>query len=301
MTSSVRAALSVILALAASGAAEAQAVRLRPVLSVYADGAGGGLLHPEGAAVRGGTLLAVTEPDRGRILLYNLSLPNASALRILTVPQAPAPTVVRFDPRGELLILDARSRGIARITEEGAFRGFVEFREGGRTARVFPRSFALDPGGNLYVLDAAASSVLVAAPGGAVQRRIPYPEGPAFLADLVVDALGTIYVVDSVGKRVWNARRGDETFTPLSEPLGAYLAFPAALAMDDQGRLFLADKDEGGIVILGMDGGFRGRQSAMGWRDGFLRYPVALATDGGSHLVVVERENRRVQVFAISQ
>jgi hypothetical protein len=75
--------------------------------------------------------------------------------------------------------------------------------------------------------------------------------------------------------------------------------FPTAIAVDPDGRLFLVDEHGGGIVILGRDGSFRGRQLGTGWKEGFLRYPAGACVLAGTSLVVAERGNHRVQVFAI--
>ncbi len=79
------------------------------------------------------------------------------------------------------------------------------------------------------------------------------------------------------------------------------MAFPTAIAVDGQGRIFLADQNGDGIVILGADGSFRGRQAGTGWKEGSLRYPSGLCAGPAGTIFVADRENGRVQMFAVSE
>ena len=53
------------------------------------------------------------------------------------------------------------------------------------------------------------------------------------------------------------------------------------------------------MVILGRDGAFRGRQLAMGWKEGFVRYPSGLCINAPDRLYMAERGNSRVQMFQV--
>jgi hypothetical protein len=76
------------------------------------------------------------------------------------------------------------------------------------------------------------------------------------------------------------------------------MTLPSGIAADGEGYLFLADNHGSGIVVLGQDGSFRGRESAMGWKEGFLRYPTGVSASKDL-LFVADRGNNRVQVFTI--
>ena len=137
----------------------------------------------------------------------------------------------------------------------------------------------------------------MAEPDGRVSATIAVPGDVGFPSDLAVDGKGDVYVVDSVGRRLWVARKGEAALTALTAPLPEDFEFPASIAADDEGRIFVGDRDGGGIVVFGRDGSFRGRQMAMGWKEGFLRYPADLCVAPGGTLLVAERGNNRVQVF----
>ena len=64
-----------------------------------------------------------------------------------------------------------------------------------------------------------------------------------------------------------------------------------------KGRFFLVDQNGNGIVVLGADGAFQGRQLAIGWSDGYLYYPAQLCINGAGTAFIADRGNNRVQVF----
>ena len=292
--------LSAVLCLA-HAASGAEAVKLRPMTSAYMDNNGSLLKGPEGVAFDGKSLLAVADTGNGKILLYAFRdeklVPQAS----FALPQLTYPVRLQFDPRGEILVLDGKTRRICRLTISGEFRGYVEPAEVPTPGTVIPRSFKVDGKGNIFVLDIFSGRVLVLDPAGKFQREVPFPRKYGFFSDLAVDENGNVFLVDSVGAQVFAARKNEKEFKPYSESLREDLDFPVAIAVDGRGRLYLSDQDGGGIVILGPDGTFRGRQSGFGWKEGFLRYPSALHVSDGGILFIADRGNSRVQLFAIVQ
>jgi sugar lactone lactonase YvrE len=279
----------------------AEAVKLRHLTSIYADSNGSALKRPEGVAFDGKSLLAVADTGNGKIQLFTFRddrlVPQAS----LALPQLPYPIRLQFDPKGNILVLDGKSRRIALMTATGEFRGYLEPSGVPTPGTVIPRSFKVDGKGNVYLLDVFTGRVLVLDPTGNFQRGIPFPKQHGFFSDLAADGNGDLYLVDSVDGKVYSAKRNASEFTPLSESLKEDLNFPVAIDVDGRGRLYLSDQNGGGIVILGPDGSFRGRQSEFGWKDGLLRYPSGLSVSEGGHLFVADRQNSRVQVFVIVQ
>jgi DNA-binding beta-propeller fold protein YncE len=115
-----------------------------------------------------------------------------------------------------------------------------------------------------------------------------------------VDGKGTIYVLDSIGRRVLSARKEQSAFVPLGPGLERDAELPTSLVADDAGRLFIADQDSGTILVLGPDGALQGRQAGPGWKTALLRSPAQLCLDGRGRLLVADRDNKRVQVFTLS-
>ncbi|HET6373528.1 MAG TPA: hypothetical protein VFG76_09485, partial [Candidatus Polarisedimenticolia bacterium] len=136
---------------------------------------------------------------------------------------------------------------------------------------------------------------------GILERSIALPAEARGLSDVAVDGQGSIFALDGVGRRVWVARPGEAVFTPLSGSLSEDLDFPGGLDVDSSGRLLVLDQNGGGVVILGPDGAFRGRQAVFGWKEGHLRWPTDICTTRRGSVVIADRENQRVQVFAVGE
>lgn len=293
--------------------AAAESVKLRAWAALYVDSKGSGLRLPEGVATDGAKLVVVADTGNGRLVTYGIDGKTVTAKGEIALPQVPVPIRVKIDPRGDILALDARVRRIARIGADGAFKSFLELAAAPAAAgatppaspsaamagSVVPRSFDVDARGAVYVLDIQGARILVLGPGGEAEREIAFPERHGFLSDVAVDRKETVYALDSTERRVYAARKGDRALAPIGESLAKEASFPATLAVDGRGWLYVADRNDGGVVLLGMDGSFRGRQLAMGWADGLLRYPGQIAVSAGSgSLFVADKENNRVQIFS---
>jgi hypothetical protein len=71
------------------------------------------------------------------------------------------------------------------------------------------------------------------------------------------------------------------------------------MTVDSRGVLYLVDENGGGIVLVGQDGAVLGRQLAMGWSEGLLRYPAQICLNDKAQVFVADKGNNRVQVFTI--
>ena len=131
-------------------------------------------------------------------------------------------------------------------------------------------------------------------------KEIALPSGKGFVSDIAVDGKGTVYALDSVGRRVLAARKDQAAFAPLGADIAADADFPTSLAVDEAGHLFASDQDGGTILVLGADGAVQSRQSGPGWKAAFLRAPSQLCLDGRGRLIVADRDNKRVQIFAMT-
>ena len=60
----------------------------------------------------------------------------------------------------------------------------------------------------------------------------------------------------------------------------------------------MADKYGHGLVSIGTDGSFQGRQLDLGYHEGYVSYPSAACMNGAGDVYVADRGNNRVQVFA---
>jgi sugar lactone lactonase YvrE len=288
---------ALLLALGA-GAARAQTPVFKHVFSIYGEAAAA-LRAPEGVACLESGDVVVADTGNGRLETFLLQAGQVVPGPTSKVAEIGAPTRLQADGKGTVWVLDGRSKRIGRVDKAGAFAGWFETRvEGG--AAVLPGSFRLDAQGQVWVLDLAARSVRVFDPLGAQVRQVALPPKGSF-TDLCLDAAGTVYAVDPVTATVWSAERGGEAFKQLGKSLKDAASFPASIATDGRGHLYLVDQNGMGVVVLGLDGAYLGRQLAMGWSEGLLYYPRQMCINDKGEAFLADRNNNRVQAFTIGR
>jgi hypothetical protein len=160
-------------------------------------------------------------------------------------------------------------------------------------------AFKLDASDAIYLLDGAARRVLVLGADGTVARQLVLPPTGQFI-DVAVDLAGTVFAVDPVGAEVWSAPKSATRFTVLAQGMKDRLSFPAYIATT-RSKLFLVDQNGHGIVTLGIDGSYQGRQLSLGWNDGLVSYPAQMCVTEGGALFVADRYNHRVQQFSVAR
>ncbi len=291
--------VAVVLALLLPAAAGAQGAALRFEKAIYVDEKEVALRAPEGVACSEGGALVVADTGNARLLLFSWKDGVLDGGQPLKLPQLAHPTRLQLDRKGDLLVLDRKARKIGRVGVDRAFAGWLEVSGVGDTTAVVPGSFKLDAADNVYLVDLAARRVLVLDPGGKVTREIPLPADGEF-TDLDVDATGKIFVVDAAHATIYAAEKGAGAFQPITKPMKDRMSFPAYLAVG-RGRIFLVDQNGMGIVTLGIDGAFQGRELSLGSNDGNLLYPGQICLGAEGDLFVADRQNNRVQVFAMKR
>jgi hypothetical protein len=299
----MRSALRVVVAvlLGTLPARTAEVVKLRHAATLLADAEGTPLRWPQGVGCGLPGAILVADSGNGRVLKVEVSGALALATGVVALPEIAYPVRVDGDASGNFVVLDGKKRALARVGADGSFRGWIDVPRAEGAAAPVVRAFALASGGAIVVLDVAGGRVARLDAGGALERSIDLPADSRGAVDVAVDGRGSILLLDGVGRRVFVARAGEAAFVPLSASLAEDLDFPGALEADPSGRLLVTDEHGGGVVILGPDGSFRGRQSAHGWKEGFLRYPSDLCSNGRGLLAIADRENQRVQVFTVGE
>lgn len=275
-----------------------ESFRLTHDRAVYADAEGGKLHRPEGVACRERTIV-IADTGNGRLVRYEVNRGELEGGKEIIMPQVARPVQVHFNSRGEILVLDSQSRRIARLDQQGNPAGVVQPREVPDGSSLVIRAFGLDREDNLHLLDLLGNRVVVVSPGGTFQRQIPLPTKGSY-SDVVVDSRGTVLVLDSVEAVIHAAARGERSFTPFTADLRRYVNFPASMALAGRGGLLVTDRNGAGIVMIGPDGSYRGRQLAMGWKPGLLYYPSQLCLTDNGELIIADRDNSRVQIFRMA-
>jgi DNA-binding beta-propeller fold protein YncE len=123
-------------------------------------------------------------------------------------------------------------------------------------------SVAVTPAGAVYVADANHNRVLLYSPGGSLTAK-------------------------------WGAGAGDGSS---GDGQGEF-NHPAAVALDGEGDVYVADSANNRIVKLAAAGTVLGEWGSYGTGDGRFREPAGVAVDGAGNVYVLDRGNNRVQVF----
>ncbi len=285
-------------AVALPAVARAQAIVLKHELTIYADEKEIGLNAPEGVACSDSSLV-VADTRNARLVKYAINDKQLAAGVPIQLEQLKRPARAKALPDGRILVLDEKTRSIVRIDSAGKFVGRVEFKGDAAPKGVVPVAFDVDGSGTLFVLDIISRSVLALDASDSVTRKIDLPkERTSVFTDVAVDPAGTLYAIDAVGATVWSAAKGQAGFKQLSKSLKDYAAFPIALTVS-RGSLLVVDQHGGGIVAVGLDGTYRGRQLAEGWTDGLVRYPSQVCVNAGGEVFLADRGNNRVQLFTV--
>ena len=203
--------------------------------------------------------------------------------------------------------------------------------DGGPASRAFfrfPRGVAADTSGNIYVADSrdhrirkidSEGTITTLAGNGepgysgdggpATLARLDHPEGVA------ADGAGNVYVADSENHRVrkidttgiittfvGTGVRGDQgDGGPAAE---AGLSFPAGVAVDGEGSVYVADRwnhrvrkiDRGGTITTLVGRGFQGYVGNGGpAAEAALANPMGVAVDSEGNVYVADTWNHRVR------
>jgi streptogramin lyase len=213
-------------------------------------------------------------------------------------PGLVSPTRAQFDSKGNLYVLDGKTRRIFKLDPKGAVLGALDPKGGPTT--TLPVAFKLDVNDNMYVVDAVGAKVIVLDPAGAVTRQLDLPKGLSAVKDVHVDVAGNVYVVDGIAAALWVSEKGTAAFKPFTASMKDKMNFPVYVT-GNRGRIFLVDQYGNGVVVLGADGAYQGRQLAIGWGDGSLYYPSQMCMTGAGEAFIADRGNNRVQVFSTSR
>jgi hypothetical protein len=277
----------------------AETVKFRYLQSVYFDEKGGGLKQPEGVACNEKSLLVVGDTGNDRLVQYTIQDKSLKSGSEIKIPQLTNPIRVQINSKGEIFVLDGKKRRILRLSPEGGFKGYVDPEGVPSPSTYVPRSFKIDRNNNIYILDIFSGRVLVLNSEGKYQKQIPFPKDYGFFSDLSVDSKGTLVLVDCVKAMVFSAAKDSNNFSPLTKNLREYLNFPTSITTDNRGTIYIVDENGSGIVILGQDGSFQGRQLNMGWNEGLLYFPSQMCVNEKGEVFIADRGNSRIQIFTL--
>ncbi|MFZ3209262.1 MAG: NHL repeat-containing protein [Geobacteraceae bacterium] len=298
MRSIIYLSLLVLTVLAPISAFSAESFKLRFLTTISVDEKEGILKTPEGVACNDQSQVVVADTGNGRILRYTFQDKVLTGGSELKVEQIIYPVKVQFGTKGDIFVLDGKLRKVVHLNPDGTFAGFVE--PVGVTApeKYAIRSFKADSSNNVYLLDIAGERVLRVDISGKLLGQIPFPKNYGFISDLAVTVAGDVVLLDSVGSKVYIAKKDTQQFVPFTKELRDYMNFPSFItASSRSGDIYLLDQYGGAIVSIGPDGSFQGRQLSLGWKAGQLYYPAQMCINKNGEFFIADRGNGRIQIL----
>jgi outer membrane protein assembly factor BamB/dienelactone hydrolase len=222
----------------------------------------------------------------------------------------PSPVGLALDSSGRLYVIDSIFNRIHLFDADGQF---LELWEGGEAEGPFKFSnpacchdlgdIAIDPAGNIYVLDSYHQRVLKYDPNRNLLLTFGSEgEGDGFFtqpANLALDGEGNIYITDEATYRL-------QKFSPTGEFLTAWgsegngdgqwngRGWPA---VDPRGFVYVTDAGNGRVLKFDTEGNFLFAWGRPGTGPGQFNTPTDIALDSAGHVYVVEYHGNRVQKF----
>lgn len=277
----------------------AEGAKLRYLASVYFDDKGAGLKLPEGVACDGKGQVVVGDTGNDRLLRFAYRDRTVGGGGEVRIPTLSAPSRVQLNSKSEILALDSKQRRIVQLGPEGDFKAVLAFDGVPPPATIVPATFTIDSADNIYVLDAFSARVLVLNPQGKFQKALPFPADAGFASGLAVDAAGSLFLLDSIKRRMFSAGKDANAFVPLGGDLSESVVTLPTYITTSKGLIFVVEGSGSSIVSFGRDGSFLSRQLTMGWEEGSLNHPSQMCINDKDEVFIADRDNSRIQVFQL--
>jgi DNA-binding beta-propeller fold protein YncE len=186
------------------------------------------------------------------------------------------PTGIAVDSRGRIYVADTLNHRVQVYNDEGELvRSIGEFGDGEEEFNE-PRGLAVDDQNNLYVADTWNARIVKISPSG--EWLDTWGGGEQEMGN----------------GRVATITDGSEEQN-LDNPLGFF--GPRGIAVDSEGRVFIADTGNKRIVVTDDEGDYLYQWGMAGSEPGQFNEPTGIAIDADGLVYVADTWNGRVQVF----
>lgn len=272
-------------------------VKVKHLGSIYTDAEGVALQQPTGVSFRDNRLLVADSSGR-RIVSYAYRDGQVKPDKSFELPGV-FPLMVEPAPNGEFYVLDGRERQIVMVGTTGEVKGKFDTKDAPGGDHMVARSIKSGHDGTLIVLDVFSEHILLFNDNGDYLRQFPFPEQYKTISDVAMDRQGNVYLLDSVQAKIYKASSSADEFKSLTSSMKETMNFPASMAIDSNGNIYLADKYGSGLDVVTADGRYAGRKLSMGMNESFLNYPSRISISDTGDLFVADTGNHRVQHFSV--
>jgi sugar lactone lactonase YvrE len=213
------------------------------------------------------------------------------------------PVGVAVDAQGNIFEAEYGS-SIQKYDASGNYISYFGQYGQGNGDLYHPYGIALDPSGNIYVIeqdnqrvskfDANGNFILKFGTSGSANGQFDHPYG------IALDALGNIYIAD-----------GDNVRVQKFDPLGNYMSkwsvvsgngngqfnTPQGVAHDSQGNIYVVDQQNSRIQKFDSSGTYISQFGSDGSGDGQFHLPQGIFIDATNTIYIADPGNNRIETF----
>src|SRR3989442_2780498 len=168
---------------------------------------------------------------------------------------------------------------------------------------AFPQGIAVDPNGDVYVVDTGNSRIQKFDSNGKFILSFGQSGlgGGQFLSPraIVADSQGNIYVSDSGNNRIEKFTQDGVFLQAYGSSSGSNLKTPLGLSVDKSGNIYVVDNGNNRIVRLDRNGNAITSWGTQGKGPDFFDNPRDVAVDSIGNVFVVDSNNNRIQKFGL--
>ncbi len=150
--------------------------------------------------------------------------------------------------------------------------------------------------GLFYVLDKANGDVLVLNRDLVVESHFACEGCCCGFSDFKLKG-NELWALDQIGRVIYRFSIEDGRIKQKTA-IGQHVDFPASIAVDKTGNIFVLDRHRGCVAVFDHHGGLRYRFLRSGEAQGRLHLPSQIRFDPWGRLLIVDEGNGRVEVFA---
>ena len=195
---------------------------------------------------------------------------------------------------GKVIVADTGAGALYEFNSEGDYvKTWVEPKTGVQPAGVF-----VAPEQKVYVTDMAGRQVLVFSKEGKMLQKISSKQVPLGSPQgLSVNADGTVWVADGGNYNIKLLKPDGELVTIFDGGPARALTMAKGLAVDDKGRIYVADTLSNTVRGFDKAGGDLFTFGPKGEKQSSLQLPVGLSIDSDGRIYVADQGNNKIQVW----